>query len=226
MEADWYGGKLGGTLKRQKAGWAVRFQSPYTQKTFDDADYGGLTESHAAAVAHRTALSEERGATKNKLRIAQDGKGPYLEVQLQGGAVMKCDLEDSPIVEGSVWTATVASRTGVVYSQRSANGTADRFHRLLHPEWKNIDHINRDGLDNRRHNLRDGVNKRNAARRADNRSGVTGVFYSSANKAWVASWRENGAPRRKYFYGTSELIKEEAVAFRHNVVQAQNAEGL
>ena len=46
---------------------------------------------------------------------------------------------------------------------------------------------NRNGLDNRSKHLRDGsggVNEENCRRRKDNKSGVTGVCYDNASKAW------------------------------------------
>jgi len=52
-----------------------------------------------------------------------------------------------------------------------------------------IDHINRDGLDNRLLNLRvvsHGVNNRNSRRPANNTSGKRGVSYDAKNDKWVA----------------------------------------
>lgn len=57
-----------------------------------------------------------------------------------------------------------------------------------------IDHINGDGYDNRLRNLREvGVreNTRNAKRRADNQSGMTGVSYFAPKNTWRARINNN-----------------------------------
>lgn len=69
-----------------------------------------------------------------------------------------------------------------------------RAHRLIwalvHGEWPNgeIDHIDGDRANNKLSNLRlvdKSENQRNASRRVDNSSGVTGVSFSKANNVWV-----------------------------------------
>lgn len=55
--------------------------------------------------------------------------------------------------------------------------------------WPLVDHINGDGLDNRRANLRpatDTENRRNARRRTDNTSGFRGVHWHKARGTWRA----------------------------------------
>ena len=57
------------------------------------------------------------------------------------------------------------------------------------PKGLEIDHINHDRLDNRIENLRlvtKQENQRNAKRRIDNTSGVTGVVWRNENKRWYA----------------------------------------
>lgn len=62
-----------------------------------------------------------------------------------------------------------------------------------------IDHINGNGMDNRLFNLRNVTNKintRNARKRTDNTSGITGVWWSKEKKKWVA---EVGTKKYGYF---------------------------
>lgn len=57
-----------------------------------------------------------------------------------------------------------------------------------------IDHINRNKLDNRINNLREvsnTQNQHNASRRKDNKSGVSGVYWDKSKSKWRASVRVN-----------------------------------
>ena len=74
------------------------------------------------------------------------------------------------------------------------DGKEYRAHRLIwlmiYGEFPNeIDHINGDGFDNRLSNLRNvdrSGNMKNAAKRVDNSSSVTGVSWASNRKKWRA----------------------------------------
>lgn len=61
---------------------------------------------------------------------------------------------------------------------------------------RQIDHIDRDGTNNRWSNLRDGtrVNQRNKSMQRNNKSGITGVSWSKSSSKWCARvWcTENG----------------------------------
>ena len=65
--------------------------------------------------------------------------------------------------------------------------------RLLKPH-EYVDHINGDGLDNRRENLRlatKSQNAMNARKRSDNSSGYKGVTYHKQKNRWTAEIRVN-----------------------------------
>ena len=64
-----------------------------------------------------------------------------------------------------------------------------------------VDHRNRDRLDNRRRNLREAGqsdNLMNAGRRSDNSSGYRGVFWHSGGRKWMAQLKYKG---RTYYLG-------------------------
>ena len=72
-----------------------------------------------------------------------------------------------------------------------------RMHRLLlaEPENCEVDHINGDGLDNRRSNLRlatSSQQKMNTAIRSNNKSGFKGVSWNTARQRWRATISANG----------------------------------
>lgn len=82
----------------------------------------------------------------------------------------------------------------------SVSGVQYRAHRLV---WafhhgsvpEELDHINRRRSDNRLQNLRPATrseNNRNIGLRADNRSGVPGVYWSAKNQRWVAQIKVEG----------------------------------
>lgn len=76
-----------------------------------------------------------------------------------------------------------------------------------------VDHINRDKLDNRRHNLRAvtvGVNNRNSRERA-RASRFRGVYWHGQAKKWYAQISENGRNRHLGIYESEE---EAANAYR------------
>lgn len=67
-----------------------------------------------------------------------------------------------------------------------------------------VDHINGNGLDNRRINLRickSSENTRNVTKRRDNKSGYKGVYYDNWNKKYRGSIRYN---RQLYNLGYSD----------------------
>jgi len=75
-----------------------------------------------------------------------------------------------------------------------------------------IDHINRNGLDNRRRNLRfctTAQNQWNAKKRCDNKSGYIGVHRNLEGR-WVAQIRVNG---EKKYLGCFRDAKEAALAY-------------
>ena len=77
-----------------------------------------------------------------------------------------------------------------------------KFHRLVLPGVDTVDHDNRNGLNNRKKNLKDGsggVNANNQALRDDNTSGTNGVSFHTDGKGWRAIWQKNGKNKSRYF---------------------------
>lgn len=69
-----------------------------------------------------------------------------------------------------------------------------RLHNLIIGSNAETDHKNRDGLDNRRNNLRVGTMSENMFNRnkfRNNRSGTTGVHFDKSRNLWIASIKVN-----------------------------------
>jgi len=93
-----------------------------------------------------------------------------------------------------------AQRNGnTYYAGRTNNRVSVTMHRqvlgLKHGDGKIVDHINRDGLDNRRANLQVAnymINGRNHGNYKSSTSGYAGVNWHKVQKKWQARLRVNG----------------------------------
>lgn len=193
---DWEGGKYSGNYKKINDKYKARIT--HNRKT-----YSKTFNSENNAEHWLIEKSKEFGILKNRYRVSEDQT--YLEVELTQGKILLCDIEDIPYVQNYKWFSKKDKDN--YYCCGSLNNTKYNFHRLIKPwgkenEWKQVDHINRNGLDNRRKNLRDGsgkINANNCRLREDNTSNKTGVHYSNYDKCWVVQWNENDKRRKKSF---------------------------
>lgn len=80
---------------------------------------------------------------------------------------------------------------GITYAEVWKNKKGTKVHRIIidaAPELQ-VDHVNHDGLDNRRGNLREVTNGENQANRGvlkNNTTGVTGVYWRKETGKWRA----------------------------------------
>ena len=99
------------------------------------------------------------------------------------------------------------------YLRKDGRGTL--MHHLILPKKDGfeIDHINGNGLDNRRKNLRyvtSSQNKMNTAIRCDNKSGYKGVYFNNYKKRWMAEIMINS---KKIVIGQFINLKEQSVIY-------------
>lgn len=126
--------------------------------------------------------------THKKIRpIRIEGDVAY--VTLTQGKVAVIDAADVDIVDGRNWTAERGA-SGIWYAK---NGMIKPhgMHNLITGK-KGIDHHDRDGLNNRRNNLRDATseqNARNRSRGSANKSGYKGVSFRADRGTWAAMIR-------------------------------------
>lgn len=126
------------------------------------------------------------------------------EISIGHGYITIIDAADYPLVSQFTWHAKVDRRKDGtirnVYARRYLYGKRVGYlHQLLlgpQPKGLEIDHRNRNGLDNRRQNLRVGTisqNRANSRRRHNNKSGLKGVWSARGNgNRWRAGLRVNG----------------------------------
>ena len=130
------------------------------------------------------------------------------------GVVDEADYER--VVAAGRWSAEV--RPNGAYAKRART----RLHNFI-TGWRFVDHINGDGLDNRRANLRPAnhaTNGRNVGKPSSNTSGFKGVTWDRRARKWRAQIMTDGRNRwlgnftdpreaaRAYDIGAIELHRE------------------
>lgn len=129
------------------------------------------------------------------------GEGGVREIHLRTGHVALVDAADFDMLSAWKWRTLQNSKGhGYVYAvatgRKGTDDTATVFlHRLLTqaPRGLMVDHINGDGLDNRRANLRvctSGQNTTNSRKRLGCKNALKGVALNG--KRWAATIRHDG----------------------------------
>jgi hypothetical protein len=95
------------------------------------------------------------------------------------------------------------------------------MHRLIlnTPDDMEVDHINLNGLDNRRCNIRNctrSQNVENTSVRRDNNSGKKGVGWKKSNQKWIARINQNG---KHIHIGCYDNLDEAADAYYKKSVE-------
>lgn len=137
------------------------------------------------------------------------------EVVLTQGFVALVDDDDAPMVLAHKWCAFVTPST--VYAVRGikrADGgrTTTRLHNFL-TGWKFVDHVDGNGLDCRRANLRPATyaqNTWNQKRRSSNTSGYKGVHFEKRYGKWEARIRTGD---RRLYLGRHATPEDAARAY-------------
>lgn len=129
------------------------------------------------------------------------------------------DLEDEARLAQYRWRLTrhgyvirhdyVGKRQITVYMHREVLG-------LRYGDPERVDHINRDGLDNRRSNLRLASHAQNMQNRPANggSSGYRGVHWDAHHKRWRAVVRHEGRNRHLGYFHCEIVAAAAAEAFR------------
>lgn len=146
-------------------------------------------------------------------------------IALSSGDLLLFDEVDRAFVERYRWYAdrghsTLYAKTNVL--GENGRRTTAYLHRLLlsAPKGLVVDHINHNGLDNRRGNLRLGTQGQNLANLqslARNTSGARGVAWDKSINRWRARINIGG---RQHFLGTYKEFDEAREAYNRAAIAA------
>lgn len=134
------------------------------------------------------------------------------EINLQNGVVALVSDEDYHKISSYKWFYKT-NKTGVSYAYTTICSKGKRKNIYMHrmvlglSGSEIVDHINRNGLDNRRENLRVctySQNMCNSKTRKDNKSGYRGVSYCNRNKKWQAHINHLGGQKNLGLFNTPE----------------------
>jgi hypothetical protein len=143
----------------------------------------------------------------------------FRRIPLTQGKFAVVDPDDYQHLAKYRWRICTGKNT--LYAERSVRLTSGKYSRILMhrqifsvPEGFVIDHINRNGLDNRKANLRLATvaqNAQNAGKRK-NRSGYKGVWFAKEKRKWRAAiWKNN----KRIYLGYFNSPLEAALTYDH-----------
>lgn len=145
-----------------------------------------------------------------------------IEIPLSNGGVTLIDEADAEKANRYRW-CRVTGNLGKVYAKSGSR----YLHRYLldAPKGLDVDHINGDGLDNRRTNMRTATRSQNLWNRRMNRnntSGFQGVSFWAGRGKWVATIVQY---RRRTIIGQFDSAEEAAMARDRAVIELRGEFG-
>lgn len=149
----------------------------------------------------------------------------HKEIPLTQGKVVLVDIEDYNYLMQWKWCADKANEYGLFYASRKIlkenKQTTLRMHiEIMKPsKGKEVDHINGNGLDNRRSNLRictRSQNMMNSSHHRDNASGYKGVHWYKQTKKWQARIMKDYKQKHLGYFNTKQ---EAAIAYNETAKQ-------
>ena len=115
------------------------------------------------------------------------------------------DMDDYDRAIESMINWHTGKRKGIIYAVGGKKGKIILLHRFIMEAQpgEEVDHINGDGLDNRRSNLRlctHAENQHNRGKQKNNKSGYKGVSLTSGGKRYTALIKANGIQHRLGYF--------------------------
>lgn len=140
--------------------------------------------------------------------------GDETMVHLTKGFVAYIDTQDVKLIVGHSWTALLGRNT--VYAKAQIDGRHVSMHRFilgLGPQHLAVDHVDGNGLNNRRTNLRlatGSLNQANSRKRSGTSSIYKGVYWHKAAGRWQGYINNRGQRRH---LGLFDDEREAALAY-------------
>lgn len=134
---------------------------------------------------------------KKRIILRLNSNDTCVEIQFPLGEKILIDRKDLELFSKHAWYIDRSKKGQTFYLVRNGLNRTVGFHLDLMsvPKGLEVDHINGNGLDNRRSNLRivtHKQNQQNQRKRRDARGKFHGVFWSSRDASWQAQARING----------------------------------
>lgn len=136
------------------------------------------------------------------------------------GKYILVDNEDFALINQYKWYFNKGYAERIIYVKGSGRDRPKKYmqsvHRLIMdaPKGKSVDHINHDGLDNRRENLRvcsHMQNMNNIRMPKNNTSGYKGVRWHKGAQKWIAEIRCMGT---RYYLGLYTNVDDAVNAYK------------
>lgn len=139
--------------------------------------------------------------------------------ETHGNKYILVSEEDYESVSERRWTIEKSGKR--YYAMCKMNGQKVRLHRfIMNPKrGHEVDHINHNGLDNRRENLRCVTKKQNAANRPKEEGRTRrykGIYFDTRIKKWVAQIQYR---RRRLYLGAFKTAREAAIAYNNAAIK-------
>lgn len=153
------------------------------------------------------------GMKMEKESVLEKGKR-IGEIELSSGQTSYVDPEDWEFLNRFSWNETKSLNTSYAITTVFIKGKhiAIGMHRLIMRfSMLHIDHINRNGLDNRKMNLRYATRSQNMANSLrGQKSGYRGVEQNNGRDRWMARITENG---KRLSLGSFDTVEDAARAY-------------
>jgi len=193
-------------------------------KSFSVKQYG-REQATNLAFNYKNRESIKRELSKNMIRNVKVVSHPLLpkgyefqEIYLSDDKIMMFEIEHYNLIHDKSVYLFKNPHHKTTYAR--ING--ELAHRKLFPEFKEVDHIDQNGLNNLRCNVREGsdrVNANNKSQQKNNTSGTTGVSFEDGPKArWKCQWRDIDGKRQTKSFSIAKWgddAFEQACAWRY-----------